>query len=66
MAQINHKELLLLQDNISMCQNTVEILQSCINTTNDAQLKNMCNQMVQDHKQDAQRLAKHITQTNMQ
>jgi len=66
MAQLTHKELLLLQDNIKMCQETAQFLQSCVNSTNDQQLKNICQQMLQDHKQDAKLLAQHITQTNMQ
>lgn len=66
MAQLTHKELLLLQDNIGMCQNTAQLLQTCINITNDQQLKNICQQMLQDHKQGAQQLSWHIQQTNRQ
>lgn len=66
MAQLTHKELLLLQDNIKMCQETEQFLQTCVNSTNDQQLKNICQQMMQDHKQDTQLLARHITQMNMQ
>lgn len=66
MARLTHKELMLLQDNISMCQDLADFLQNCMDTTQDAQLKNICNQMLQEHKQDAQRLASHITQMQMQ
>ncbi|MBE3102460.1 MAG: DUF2383 domain-containing protein [Firmicutes bacterium] len=62
MAQLSHKELILLQDNISMCQDTAQFLQTCVNMTSNQQLKNMCQQMIQDHKQDAQTLSRHITQ----
>ena len=62
MAQLSHKELILLQDNISMCQDTAQFLQTCVNMTGNQQLKNMCQQMIQDHKQDAQTLSRHITQ----
>ena len=66
MAQLTHKELMLLQDNISMCQETAQFLQGCINMVSDPQLKNICQQMVQEHKQDARTLSEHITQTNIQ
>ncbi|MFU0799624.1 MAG: DUF2383 domain-containing protein [Xylanivirga thermophila] len=66
MTQLTHKELLLLQDNISMCQQTADFLQSCVNTVNDPQLKNLCQQMIQDHQKDSQTLAKHISSTPMQ
>ena len=66
MAQLTHKELMLLQDNISMCQDMTEFLQNCMDTTHDVQLKNICSQMFQEHKQDAQRLASHITQMQLQ
>jgi rubrerythrin len=66
MEQLTHRELMLLQDNISMCQETTQFLQGCINMVTDPQLKNMCQQMVQEHKQDAQTLSRHITQTNIQ
>jgi hypothetical protein len=66
MAQLTHKELLLLQDNIKMCQETVQFLQGCIQMANDPQLKNLCQQMMQDHKQDEQVLSGYITNTNIQ
>ncbi|HHU48346.1 MAG: hypothetical protein ACOYEH_01420 [Caldicoprobacterales bacterium] len=66
MAQLTHKELLLLQDNIKMCQETVQFLQGCIQMVNDPQLKNLCQQMVQDHKQDQQILSGYITNTGIQ
>lgn len=66
MAQLTQKELLLLQDNICMCNDTAEYLQACVNTVSDPQLKNICQQMIQDHKQGAQILSRHIHQTNVQ
>lgn len=66
MAQLTHKELMLLQDNISMCQETTKFLQGCIQLATDPQLKNLCQQMVQEHKQDIQILSRHITQSNIQ
>lgn len=66
MAQLTHKELMLLQDNIKMCQESVQFLQACMNMVNDPQLKNLCQQMLQDHREDAQILSGHITNTNIQ
>lgn len=66
MAQLTHRELMLLQDNISMCQETVQFLQGCLNIVKDPQLKNLCQQMIQDHQQDAQTLSNHIIQTGVQ
>ena len=53
MAELTQKELMLLQDNISMCQDTAQFLQGCVNMVNDPQLKNLCQQMIQEHRQDA-------------
>lgn len=65
MNQINHKELLLIHDNVSMCQETSQFLQTCANIVDDPQLKSMCQQMVQEHNQDMHQLARHITQNMM-
>ena len=66
MAQLTHKELMLLQDNIKMCQESSQFLQGCMNMVSDPQLKNLCQQMLQDHKEDAQILSAYITNTNIQ
>lgn len=66
MAQLTHKELMLLQDNICMCQESTKYIQGCINLVTDPQLKNMCQQMAQEQKQDMQTLTKHITQGSLQ
>lgn len=66
MAQLTQKELMLLQDNIGMCQDTAQFLQGCVNMVSDPQLKNLCQQMIQEHKQDAQTLSGHITGSNIQ
>ena len=42
MAQLTHKEL-ILQDNIKMCQESVQFLQACMNMVNDPQLKTYVN-----------------------
>ena len=41
MAQLTQKELMLLQDNIRMCQETEQFLQGCVNMVTDPQLKNL-------------------------
>lgn len=63
---MTHKELLLLQDNIMMCRDTVSFLQTCMECTNDPQFKSICQRMIQDHNWGAQTLSSHITQTNIQ
>ena len=66
MAQLTQKELMLIQDNIKMSQESTQFIQGCINMVNDSELKNLCQQMIQDHKQDVQTLTSHITQSNVQ
>jgi len=66
MAKLTQKELMLLQDNIKMCQETEQFIQGCINMISDPQLKNICQQMAQDHKEDARILSSYITDTNIQ
>lgn len=66
MAQLTQKELMLIQDNIKMCQDSTKFIQGCINIVNDPELKNLCQQMIQEHNQDVQTLTSHITQSNVQ
>ncbi|HOB19574.1 MAG TPA: hypothetical protein PK830_00840 [Candidatus Atribacteria bacterium] len=66
MTSLSHKELMLLQDNIRMCQETAQFLQTCVNIAGDQQLKNICQQLLTDHNQDVQKLSRHITQANIQ
>ena len=63
---LTQKELMLIQDNIKMCQESTQFIQGCINMITDPQLKNICNQMIQDHNQDVQTLSGHIMQPNYQ
>lgn len=63
---LTSKELMLIQDNISMTQNCIKFIQSCAQTSTDAQLKGLCQQMVKDHENDLQTLAKHINTATMQ
>ncbi len=62
MANLTQKELLLLQDNIGMCQDTADFIQASMDNLGDIELKSMCQQMLKEHQQGSQRLAKHIMQ----
>ena len=53
MANLTHKELLLLQDNIAMCQDTAQFIQASVNNISDSQLRGMCEQMMREHQQRA-------------
>ncbi len=63
---LTSKELLLIQDNIKMCQNSIKFMQGCVEMATDQQVKSLCQQMVKDHQTDLQTLAKHINTATMQ
>lgn len=63
---LTNKELMLIQDNIRMTQNSIKFMESCAEITTDPQVKSLCQQMVKDHQSDLQTLAKHINSANMQ
>ncbi|NSW89631.1 MAG: hypothetical protein HPY74_02925 [Firmicutes bacterium] len=60
------KELLLIQDNIKMTENTVKFMEGCAEIASDPQVKSMCQQMAKDHQNDIQMLMKHINSATMQ
>ena len=60
------KELLLLQDNIKMTQNSIKFMQGCVEFCTDQQSKTLCQQMATDHQSDLQTLIKHINSATMQ
>ena len=60
------KELLLIQDNIKMTENTVKFMEGCTDIVSDPQVKGMCQQMAKEHKSDIQMLMKHISSATMQ
>jgi hypothetical protein len=62
---LTSKELMLLQDNIKMTQNGIQFMQACSQISSDAQIKNLCNQMIREHQSDLQTLVKHITTAGM-
>ncbi|HEY9061321.1 MAG TPA: hypothetical protein VIO64_12580 [Pseudobacteroides sp.] len=63
---LTSKELMLVQDNIEMTQNSIKIMESCAELCNDAQIKTLCQQMVKDHRNDLQTLIKHINSATIQ
>lgn len=60
------KELMLLQDNIKMTENSVKFIQGCVELCSDPQIKGLCQQMAKDHQNDLQTLVKHINTATMQ
>jgi len=60
------KELMLLQDNIRMAENSIKFMQACAESASDAQVKGLCQSLVREHQQDMQTLIRHITNTQMQ
>lgn len=63
---LTSKELLLVQDNIKMAENSIKLMQSCADSATDAQVKGVCQSMAKEHQQDLQVLIKHINSTTMQ
>ncbi len=57
---LTSKELMLVQDNISMCESNIKYLQGCSQLASDSQVKNLCNKLAGDEKSNLQILIKHI------
>ncbi len=57
---LTSKELMLIQDNISMCEGSIKYLQGCAQLAQDSQVKNLCNKLASDEKNNLQLLIKHI------
>jgi hypothetical protein len=61
------KELLLVQDNIKMTENSIKFMQACSEMAVDPQVKGLCQSMVKEHQQDLQKLIGHVnSSTTMQ
>ncbi|HEX2946526.1 MAG TPA: hypothetical protein VHT96_11290 [Clostridia bacterium] len=60
------KELLLVQDDIKMAENSIKFLQTCADMATDAQVKGLCQSMAKEHQQDMQTMIKHINTTAVQ
>lgn len=63
---LTNKELILIQDNIKMAQNTIRFMQGCAELCSDPQVKGLCEKMAKDHQSDVQTLMKHINTATMQ
>lgn len=60
------KELLLIQDNVKMTQNTIKFMEGCSQIVTDPQVKNACQQIAKEHQNCVQTLMKHVNTTAMQ
>jgi rubrerythrin len=60
------KELMLVQDNIKMAENSIKFLYTCADMATDAQVKGLCQSMAKEHQQDLTTLIKHINTTAVQ
>ncbi|HOV26563.1 MAG TPA: hypothetical protein PK566_09435 [Pseudobacteroides sp.] len=60
------KELMLVQDNIKMTQNSIKIMESLSEMCTDTQIKSLCEKMANDHRSDLQTLIKHINSATIQ
>ena len=60
------KELMLIQDNIKMCQNSSNFLSSCAQGVTDTKLRDLCNNIATEYSNDVQILTKYITNPNFQ
>lgn len=63
---LTSKELMLIQDNIKMAENSIRFMQGCADIATDAQVKGICQSMVREHQTDLQTLAKYINNASMQ
>lgn len=63
---LTSKELLLLQDNIKMTENSIKFIHSCAETATDAQVKGLCQSMAREHQDDLKVLIKHVNTTAVQ
>ncbi len=63
---LTSKELMLVQDNIKMAENSIKFMQACADTATDPQVKGLCQSMAREHQQDLTVLIKHINTTAVQ
>ncbi|MGI6669144.1 MAG: hypothetical protein ACOX4M_07030 [Acetivibrionales bacterium] len=60
------RELLYIQDNIKMTENSIKLMQSCAEMASDPQIKGLCQSMAREHQQDLQTLIRHVNASNVQ
>lgn len=63
---LTSKELMLIQDNIKMIDNSIKYLQSCAQSATDAQVKGLCQSLANEHQDSLRVLIKHINTTAVQ
>lgn len=63
---LTSKELMLLQDNIKVLENSIKFMSGASGICSDPQVKNMLNTMARDHVNDLKTLAKYISNPNIQ
>ncbi len=62
---LTSKELMLVQDNIKIAENSIKFIQSCADAATDAQVKGLCQSMVREHQEDLKTLIKHVNSTTV-
>lgn len=63
---LTSKELMLIQDNIKMIDNSIKYLQSCAQSASDAQVKGLCQSLATEHQDNLRVLTRHINTTAVQ
>ena len=63
---LTSKELMLVQDNIKMAENSIKFIQTCADVATDSQVKGLCQSMAREHQDDLKVLIKHINTTAIQ
>lgn len=66
MTQLTSKELMLLEDNIKICQNMSKFVSSCAEFASNPQIKQICSKMAEDHQRMTQSMMKHLSGNIMQ
>lgn len=66
MTQLTTKELMLLEDNIKICQNMNKFVSSCAETVSNQQIKQLCSRISGDHQRMTQAMMEHLSGTMMQ
>jgi hypothetical protein len=61
---LTSKELMLIQDNIKIAENSIKFMLGCAELAVDPQVKGLCQSLARDHQNDLQVLAKHISTAN--
>jgi hypothetical protein len=62
---LTSKELMLVQDNIKIAENSIKFIQPCADAATDAQVKGLCQSMVREHQEDLKTLIKHVNSTTV-